>query len=82
MKLYFLLALTAASIYPDGFVHAQTATSSPSDWNRVVEAGKKEGRVVVSVPASAELRKDVERVFKQRFGIEAELNAGRAASIV
>jgi ABC-type Fe3+ transport system substrate-binding protein len=43
---------------------------------------KKEGKVVVSVPASAELRKDVERSIKQRFGIEAELIAGRAASIV
>ncbi|HEX2261763.1 MAG TPA: extracellular solute-binding protein, partial [Candidatus Binatia bacterium] len=39
-------------------------------------------KVVVSVPASAELRKDVERSIKQRFGIEAELIAGRAASIV
>src|SRR5439155_23689633 len=38
--------------------------------------------VVVSVPSSAELRKEVERVFEQRFGIDAELIAGRAASIV
>ena len=82
MNFYFLFALTVASIYTDAFVHAQTAPSSPSDWNKNVEAAKKEGKVVVSVPASAELRKDVERVFKQRFGIEAELNAGRAASIV
>ena len=33
-------------------------------------------------PVSAELRREVERVFKQRFGIEAELNVGRAASVV
>src|SRR5947199_7869763 len=58
------------------------AQSPHSEWNKIVEAGKKEGKVVVSVPSSAELRKEVERVFEQRFGIDAELIAGRAASIV
>jgi iron(III) transport system substrate-binding protein len=82
MKLFIFLVLIAASIRADELAWAQTGPSPQSDWSRTVEAGKKEGKVVVSVPASAELRKDVERVFKQRFGIEAELNAGRAASIV
>src|SRR5438067_13645430 len=58
------------------------AQSPQSEWNKIVEAGKKEGKVVVSVPSSAELRKEVERVFEQRFGIDAELIAGWAASIV
>jgi iron(III) transport system substrate-binding protein len=58
------------------------AQSPQSEWNKIVEAGKKEGKVVVSVPSSAELRKEVERVFEQRSGIDAELIAGRAASIV
>ena len=61
---------------------AQTGQPAQNEWNKIVEAAKKEGKVVVSVPASAELRKDVERSIKQRFGIEAELIAGRAASIV
>jgi iron(III) transport system substrate-binding protein len=61
---------------------AQTNPAAQSDWTRTLEAGKKEGKVVVSVPASAELRRDVEKTFKQRFGIEAELTPGRAASIV
>jgi len=52
------------------------------EWNKVVEAGKKEGQVVVSIPASAELRKEIERLAKQRYGIETELIAGRASSIV
>src|SRR3990170_5583855 len=79
MKRILLLALALGGQLGGGVALAQ---SSQSDWHRTVEAGRKEGKVVVSVPASAELRKDIERVFKQRFGIEAELNAGRAAAIV
>ena len=66
-----------------GGLHAAEAKpSSPVEWEKTVEAAKKEGKVVVSIPASAELRKGIEKTFKQRFGIEAELNVGRAASIV
>ncbi len=82
MKLLLLSVLITASILRSSCADAQSGQSAQSDWGKIVEAGKKEGRVVVSVPASAELRRDVERVFKQRYGIEAELNAGRAASIV
>jgi iron(III) transport system substrate-binding protein len=66
-----------------GELHAGEAKpSAPVEWERTVEAAKKEGRVVVSVPASTELRRGIEKVFKQRFGIEAELNVSRAASVV
>jgi iron(III) transport system substrate-binding protein len=64
-------------------LHAGEAKpSSAIEWERTVEAAKKEGKVVVSIPVSAELRKGIEKVFKQRFGIEPELNVGRAASII
>ena len=64
-------------------LHAGEAKpSSPAEWERTVEAAKREGKVVVSIPASAELRRGIEKVFKQRFGIETELNVGSAASIV
>jgi ABC-type Fe3+ transport system substrate-binding protein len=66
-----------------GELHAGEAKpSSAVEWERTVEAAKKEGKVVVSIPVSAELRRGIEKVFKQRFGIEPELNVGRAASIV
>ncbi len=65
-----------------GGLHAGEAKpASPVEWERTVQAAKREGKVVVSVPVSAELRRGIEKVFKQRFGIEAELNVGRAASI-
>jgi iron(III) transport system substrate-binding protein len=71
------------AMFGAGGLHAGEAKlSSPVEWEKTVEAAKKEGKVVVSVPVSAELRRGIEKAFKQRFGIEAELNIGRAASII
>jgi iron(III) transport system substrate-binding protein len=54
---------------------------APGDWTKVVEAAKKEGRVVVSIPTSAELRKEFEPGFRSKYpGIELELSAARGAS--
>jgi len=78
----WLGALAFFALLGAGGLHAGEAKPSPAgEWERTVEAAKKEGKVVVSVPVSAELRKGIETVFKQRFGIEAELNVSRAASI-
>jgi iron(III) transport system substrate-binding protein len=61
---------------------AEPKPTVSGDWEKTVEAAKKEGKVIVSIPAGTELRKGIEKNFQQRFGIEAELNVGRAASIV
>lgn len=50
-------------------------------WDQVVAAAKKEGKVVVSIPPGAELRKSLKEVFEKRFGIELELVTGRGAAI-
>jgi ABC-type Fe3+ transport system substrate-binding protein len=73
---YFVLLGTG------GLHGGEAKPSPPVEWERTVEAAKKEGKVVVSLPASAELRRGIEKVFKQRFGIDAELTTGSAASIV
>jgi iron(III) transport system substrate-binding protein len=52
-----------------------------TNWQQVVLAAKKEGKVVVSIPPGAELRKSLKEVFEKRFGIELELFTGRGASI-
>jgi ABC-type Fe3+ transport system substrate-binding protein len=79
----WLAGLAYFALLGAGELHAGEAKpSSPVDWERTVEAAKKEGKVVVSVPASTELRRGIEKAFKQRFGIEAELNVSRAASVV
>lgn len=67
-----------------GVAHAQSP--SPGwrvDWKNTIEAARKEGRVVVSVPASAELRQALEEGFKRQFPeIVPELFPARGASNV
>ncbi len=57
-------------------------TNWQAEWERLIAAGKKEGKVVVSVPARAELRRSIEQGFQQKYGIETEIITGRGASIV
>ena len=53
------------------------------EWEKTLELAKKEGKVVVSIPASAELRKLTEEAFKKRFsGIDVELVPSRGTAIV
>ena len=52
-----------------------------------MEAGKKEREIVIAIPPSNELRKEMETILRQKLGVEAELvsapgprNASRIAS--
>jgi iron(III) transport system substrate-binding protein len=57
------------------------AQSRSADWEKIVEAAKKEVKVVVSIPTSAELRKEFDTGFQRAFpGIELELNVARGSS--
>ena len=44
-----------------------------AEWDKTVVAAKKEGKVVVGLPPSAELRRELEPAFKARFGFEMEI---------
>src|SRR5262249_7056332 len=81
LSIFIFLAYVSVLQSPRLFA-AEAKPTASGDWEKTVEAAKKEGKVVVSVPASAELRKGLEKNFKQRFGIDAELNVGRSTSIV
>ena len=48
-------------------------TTWQNEWEKTLAAAKKEGKVVVGIPPSAELRKELEGVFKAKFGFELEL---------
>lgn len=80
----YCVALLIALAFSPAFVAAQTSPqSSQGDWNKIVEAAKKEGRVVVSVPTSAELRKEFESGFRAKHpGIELELSVARGSANV
>jgi iron(III) transport system substrate-binding protein len=72
--------LFVALLFMPPFAVAQSAKSNwQVEWDNVLQAAKKESRIVVSIPASAELRKKMEVVFTKRYGITLELVAARGS---
>ena len=49
------------------------SADAPEDWKKIIEAAKKEGKVVAGGPPTAVLRKQFKETFESRFGIELEL---------
>jgi ABC-type Fe3+ transport system substrate-binding protein len=58
------------------------AQSKPGDWEKIVEAAKKEGKVVASIPPTPELRKLMEIAFTRRYGIATEFVPARGGAII
>ena len=73
----FWVLLFAPAVYSQ-----QSKAIGSSDWDKLVDAAKKEGKVTVSVPASAELRKQIEEQFNKRYGIEVETFTARGSAAV
>jgi iron(III) transport system substrate-binding protein len=81
-KLFVPLGICGILLMPV-VVSAQSVRSvGPADWDRTIELAKKEGKVVVSLPASTELRAAIERLFEKRYGIDVEPVVGRASTLV
>ncbi len=77
-----LVSLTAAAILLLVFF-PQSWGASQDEWKEVVEAAKKEGKVVASIPASSELRKQMEGAFEKQFpGIDLELFPSSASKML
>ena len=56
---------------------AETKLAWQIEWEKTIDAAKKESKVVAGVPASAELRKSLEETFAKRFpGVEIEISTG------
>ena len=64
-----------------GAARAQTKASD-KEWAAIVEAAKKEGKVVVAGSPDPVMRNDVIPKFTARFGIPIEFIAGRSSQIV
>ena len=82
---YFpVAAFVILGFFGTAVVPAVAQTARPEwqgEWDKVLEGAKKEGKVVVSVPASSELRKKLEEVFEKKFpGVDLELLPARGAS--
>jgi iron(III) transport system substrate-binding protein len=72
-KRIFLVLALAATISPAP-IHA---AEWQREWERTLAAAKKEGTIVVGIPASSELRNAIGSKFKEKFGIAPDLFPGR-----
>src|SRR5918992_5432910 len=82
MKLFLQVVLVVALSHRADNALAQSSQARPSEWEKVVEAGRKEGKVVASIPPSAELRKLMELTFPKRYGIGVEFVPARGGAII
>ena len=82
MNKFFCLALAVFCLVRSDIIFAQTSQTRASDWEKTVEAGRKEGKVVASIPPSAELRKLMELTFPKRYGIGVEFVPARGGTII
>jgi iron(III) transport system substrate-binding protein len=83
MRVFSLLSLSGVALLQGAIALAQSSQpAQPVDWDKIVEAGRKEGKVVASIPPSAELRKLMELTFPKRYGIGVEFVPARGGNII
>jgi ABC-type Fe3+ transport system substrate-binding protein len=87
MKLHItkiVLLLVVAVNLADGVQRAlaQSGAGKITDWDKTVEAAKKEGKIVASIPPSPELRKGMEIAFPRRYGVAVEFVPARGGAII
>jgi iron(III) transport system substrate-binding protein len=70
-----LLALMLAA----RLAHAQTVPDWQKKWDDTLKAAREEGKVVVTGPPDAEIRKQLPEAFKKRFGIAMEYQSARGS---
>ena len=79
MKLIYFLSLFLFGVSASAWGQGKT---SEQEWATVVEAAKKEGKVVVAGSPDPVMRNEVIPKFTARFGIPIEFIAGRSSQIV
>ncbi len=84
-KRFFVLAaifIVVESASPSDLFSQTAKPAWQIEWERTIEPAKKEGKIVISIPAAAELRQALEDGFKRRFGIPVESVPARGSAIV
>jgi len=79
-KPLFLVTLSGLLLFAPAVYGQAGKTASSAEWDKLVAAAKKEGKITISLPASAELKKQIEEQFKKRFGIEVEVFTARGST--
>ena len=84
-RLSFTICSLVISVFL--FIDTVRAADAQDEWKKIIEAAKKEGKIVAGGPPTATLRKQYQEAFEKKFGIELELvlapgwqNAGRATA--
>jgi iron(III) transport system substrate-binding protein len=83
-KRFFLLAAILIVIEAAFTSAPFSQTAKPAwqvEWERAIDLAKKEGKIVISIPASAEIRQALEEGFKKRFGIPVESVPARGTTV-
>jgi ABC-type Fe3+ transport system substrate-binding protein len=62
-------------------LRANAQSSWEQEWQQVQALARKEGKVVVNIPPSTELRSALEKAFPNKFGIQIEIGVGQGAEI-
>jgi iron(III) transport system substrate-binding protein len=65
-----------------GTAAAQTGQRLPTEWDKIIEAAKKEGKVVASIPPNRKLRKGIEVAFTRRYGVGIEFVSTRSSASI
>ena len=65
-----------------GTAVAQTSQRLPTEWDRIIEAAKKEGKVVASIPPNRKLRQGMEVAFTRRYGVGVEFVSTRSSASI
>ena len=73
-------AVTVAAACSSGSL--ALAQSKSAEWDKIVDAGRKEGKIVASIPPSAELRKLMELSFTRQYGIGVEFIPARGSNVI
>jgi iron(III) transport system substrate-binding protein len=83
-RVWLLCFLIVVVIFSTG---RALAAEAQEEWKKIIEAAKKEGKIVAGGPPTAVLRQKYKDTFEKKFGLELELlsapgpqNAGRAAA--
>lgn len=79
MRISVVVVTVAAACFSGRLALAQ---SKSAEWDKIVDAGRKEGKIVASIPPSAELRKLMELSFTRQYGISVEFIPARGSSVI
>jgi len=75
LRVLFQLVFIHAALFASAL--SSLAAQPPGEWEKTLAAARKEGIVVVGIPASSELRTTIGEKFKSKFGISLELLSAR-----